>query len=216
MDILGKPYRFINIGGLTGVGKTDVLVELSNLGEQVINLEALASHTGSAFNPYEIDQPSTEQFENVLAEHLLHLDPEKPIWIEDESRSIGKIFLNEEFFKSKQAAPFVLISRTKEERVKQLCTLYGTVPAEDLKASFEKIKKRIGGQYLNAAVEYIDEGNLPAAARIALRYYDKAYMYGMEKNDRKPIFSISLAGKSDADAAKELIQWRKKTPNLFD
>jgi tRNA 2-selenouridine synthase len=209
MERLSHPYRLINIGGLTGVGKTDILVALSMLGEQIVNLEHLASHTGSAFNPYPHQQPSTEQFENLLAVRLMGLNDQDCIWVEDESKSIGKVFIHHDFFTQKQAAPFVLISRPKEERVRMLCALYGQVSTEVLKTSFRKIERKIGGQYLQAAFNYIDEGNLPSAARIALRYYDKAYMHSMQKQGRNPIHSLSLSGKTADEAAKALISWRK-------
>jgi hypothetical protein len=70
--------RVCIIGGRTGVGKTRVLLALREMGEQVIDLEGLARHRGSAFgwvgNQWEgrgvselADQPSTEQFGNELA-----------------------------------------------------------------------------------------------------------------------------------------------------
>ncbi|NQV52190.1 MAG: tRNA 2-selenouridine(34) synthase MnmH [Flavobacteriales bacterium] len=214
LEVLAHPYHFINLGGLTGVGKTDVLLELQAQGEQIIDLEAAARHTGSAFNSYEEAQPSSEQFENELAEQLLKFDATRPIWIEDESRNIGKVVMNQALYDSKRTAPFVLVNRPKEERVVHLCKLYGSVPLEMLKDSFKKIERRLGGQYLQAAIEYLEDGNLPPAARIALQYYDKAYMYSMAKHDRKPIFSLSLKEKSPAEGATALIEWNKSTKVL--
>ncbi len=210
-ELLSSPLKLINLGGLTGTGKTDVLKELSAQGEQVLDLEELAKHTGSAFNAFEEEQPTTETFENELAASLLQMDMTQPIWVEDESRNIGKVFLHNAFFASKDTAPFVLVNRSKEERVKAICELYGDVPKEELIASFKKIERRIGGQYLKAAIQNIEDGDLPSAARIALRYYDKAYMHSMGKKDRKPVFSLSLTGKTATEAAKALQAWRQKT-----
>ncbi|MFT7588718.1 MAG: tRNA 2-selenouridine synthase, partial [Limisphaerales bacterium] len=47
--------------GSTGSGKTDILLKMAALGEQVIDLEGLANHRGSAFGALGMDpQPSTE------------------------------------------------------------------------------------------------------------------------------------------------------------
>jgi tRNA 2-selenouridine synthase len=60
---LKNNFRFNIVGGYTGAGKTDVLQELAMLDAQVVDLEKLANHKGSAFGAIgEPEQPSTEQF----------------------------------------------------------------------------------------------------------------------------------------------------------
>jgi len=48
-----KPYSFKVIGGYTGSGKTEILKTLKQLGENIIDLESLASHRGSALEIWE-------------------------------------------------------------------------------------------------------------------------------------------------------------------
>ena len=85
MEILARPFPLITLGGLTGVGKTEILKALETKGQQVIDLEGMANHTGSAFSSTGKKQPSSEEFENQLAFKLLNFDLSRPIWIEDES-----------------------------------------------------------------------------------------------------------------------------------
>ena len=67
--------RVIILGGLTGSGKTRLLIELHRAGEQIIDLERLASHRGSAFGGInEPPQPTVEQFENDLFDQWRVLD----------------------------------------------------------------------------------------------------------------------------------------------
>ncbi|MBK8554971.1 MAG: tRNA 2-selenouridine(34) synthase MnmH [Lewinellaceae bacterium] len=88
------PYNLRVVGGRTGSGKTKVLQALRDMGEQIIDLEGLAHHKGSAFGAIgEQEQPSVEQFENDLFFALRALDPQKRIWIENESRSIGRVYI---------------------------------------------------------------------------------------------------------------------------
>ena len=64
---LALPITLKVLGGKTGSGKTLLLSRIQQLGEQIIDLEALAHHKGSAFGALgEPEQPTTEQFENHL------------------------------------------------------------------------------------------------------------------------------------------------------
>ncbi|MFN3940651.1 MAG: tRNA 2-selenouridine(34) synthase MnmH, partial [Chitinophagales bacterium] len=88
------PYSMLILGGNTGSGKTEVLHALQMAGEQVIDLEALAHHKGSAFGALgEETQPTTEQFENDLFYALRKCNLQKHIWLEDESHLIGTVFI---------------------------------------------------------------------------------------------------------------------------
>ena len=57
----------IVLGGMTGSSKTHILRYLKQSGHQVIDLEGLANHKGSAFGSLgQQAQPSTEHFANIL------------------------------------------------------------------------------------------------------------------------------------------------------
>ncbi|NJN34457.1 MAG: tRNA 2-selenouridine(34) synthase MnmH, partial [Saprospiraceae bacterium] len=89
-----QSLKLIILGGKTGSGKTQILKELEKKGEQIIDLEALAHHKGSAFGWIgEEKQPSSEQFENSLFEVIRKIDPTKRVWVENESRNIGTVFI---------------------------------------------------------------------------------------------------------------------------
>jgi tRNA 2-selenouridine synthase len=49
LDEFGKERNIIIVGGMTGSGKTEILKEIDLMGEQVIDLEGIANHRGSAF-----------------------------------------------------------------------------------------------------------------------------------------------------------------------
>ncbi|HEU4717669.1 MAG TPA: tRNA 2-selenouridine(34) synthase MnmH, partial [Bacteroidia bacterium] len=84
----GRKFDLRVVGGETGSGKTDILHELARKGEQVLDLEGLARHKGSSYGAIGQDpQPTVEQFENDFVHALTKLDPSRPVWIEDESRS---------------------------------------------------------------------------------------------------------------------------------
>ena len=74
LDFFQRSFSIKVIGGYTGSGKTEILQELKHQGEQVIDLERLAHHKGSAFGGIgQKEQPSVEQFENLLYKELVQM-----------------------------------------------------------------------------------------------------------------------------------------------
>ena len=147
LDILAKKFHYIVLGGRTGSGKTEILHQLKKAGEQVIDLEALANHKGSAFGALgQAAQPSTEHFENLLSVEMDGFNPNKLVWLEDESKTIGRVFLDLNFWNNMQAAPLFVIESPAEERVKKLVEEYGNFPVEALEQSFLNIQKRLGSE----------------------------------------------------------------------
>jgi tRNA 2-selenouridine synthase len=64
LDRLSEKRKMIVLGGLTGSSKTHIIRHLKSTGHQIIDLEGLANHKGSAFGALgEFPQPSTEHFE---------------------------------------------------------------------------------------------------------------------------------------------------------
>lgn len=192
-------YNFLVLGGKTGSGKTQILQALKPKGEQVVDLEKLAHHKGSAFGWLgETVQPTTEQFENDLFEQLLKLDSNKRIWLENESRSIGNVYLPDVFWHKMKNSPVINIEIPFDERVQILVDEYARYPKDQLLESFYKIKKRLGGQNLKEAEKALAEGNFHKTAEIALLYYDKSYQFLLENNKAPEIHLLRLA-KFDPD-----------------
>ncbi len=195
------------LGGYTGSGKTMILKELKKTNQQVINLEALAHHKGSAFGSIGQDeQPTNEQFENILAYQISNLDTNKDIWLEDESRNIGKVVIPPELFLKMQNSPLYFINTPKEERAKYLVMDYSVSDNQLLKQAVIKITKRLGGQNVNEIIALIDQNRLFEAALITLSYYDKAYCNFMETRNQKNITRINLSDINHKRNAKEILK----------
>lgn len=181
VEYFALPLKLLVLGGKTGSGKTEILQTLKQQGAQVLDLEALAHHKGSAFGGLmQAPQPTTEQFQNELFETLLSLDVTQPIWVEDESIAIGKNYLPEPFWRTLRNSPLFKVEVDKDIRVKRLVQEYAPAKPEEFLAAMQKITKRLGGQHYLAAREKWLAGEYEASIDILLTYYDKAYSNGME------------------------------------
>lgn len=189
---LENPLSFILLGGPTGSGKTYVLHALKDLGEQVIDLEQLAHHKGSAFGALgEAPQPSIEQFENQLHHQLKAMDPTRRIWLESESRKIGSVFIQNHIWLQMQQAPLVLMEVPMADRLSFLVKEYGGFEKELLAASILRIGKHLGGQHVKAALEALDAGDLETVASITLAYYDRSYTFAQSNRPEENKFRIA-------------------------
>ena len=188
---LQKPLQLLVVGGKTGSRKTDILHALKSEGEQVLDLEALAHHRGSAFGGIGQPIPPTqEQFENLLGWHWLTFAPDRPVWVEDESRRIGKRALPGVLWKRLLEAPIFYLETPLEQRIDYLIHLYGDATPENLETGIKKIQKRLGGHATKLAVEAVYQGNLREACSLVLKYYDKAYTHCLNQRQPGTIYPI--------------------------
>ncbi len=203
-----QPLTLLVLGGKTGSGKTDMLHELIRLGEQVLDLEALAHHKGSAFGSLgQSAQPRVEQFENDLHRAWRALDTSRRIWVEDESISIGTIHLPPALWKKMRAAPVAFVDVPKEERIRRLVREYGRFSPEQLAGSITRIQRRLGGLDYQQAMDALPGGDYARVADITLAYYDKAYLHGLSQRNPQQVSSIPVLADEPARSALQLITW---------
>jgi tRNA 2-selenouridine synthase len=186
-------FTIVVLGGMTGSGKTEILKEIKKNGGQVIDLEGLANHKGSAFGALGQDtQSTTEQFENNLFSELFRMEKKNPIWLEDESITIGKICIPEELYSQMRNTVVIKVNIPKEERIRWLVKEYGEFDHELLKDSIQRIKKRIGGLNYQLAIEALENNQLEKLVDLVLSYYDKTYSYGLSNRNQEKVHVIDL------------------------
>lgn len=202
---IARPRALRVLGGLTGSGKTAVLHALAAQGELVLDLEGLASHKGSAFGAIgQPTQPTQEQFENDLAAALSQLPADAPVWVEDESRSIGAVSLSAGFYEQLRAAPLVVLDVPRAARVTRLAAEYGAQDAQQLALAVLRIGKRLGGLATKQALSAIEEDNMPRMVELVLDYYDKTYQFGLDQRAAQLTRVPTDTADPDANAARVL------------
>lgn len=212
LDSFKQSFPLFVLSGLTGSGKTEQLRLLSERGEQVIDLEAIANHRGSAFGNIGLDpQPTTESFENQLFTKLQQLDHSQPIWVEDESRNIGSAQLPQEFYAQLRTAPAVFMQVPREFRRDHIAGEYGPLPKDELVSAIERITKRMGGQNVKAAVEAVRANNMKVAIDFLLDYYDRTYMANKSKMTRDVFIDLPADNPFSSDTINRLVDLAKET-----
>ncbi|WP_299759004.1 tRNA 2-selenouridine(34) synthase MnmH [uncultured Pontibacter sp.] len=201
--------KLLILSGLTGSGKTDILPYLQKHGQQSIDLEGLASHKGSAFGSIGMaSQPSTEHFENLLGTELLKLNEEQPLWLEDESITIGKVQMPKPLFDQMQAAPTLVLQVPHKLRVQKLAQEYCRTNEAILATAILKIKKRLGGLATKEALSAISDGDMEKMVEIALTYYDKAYTFELAK--KQQVLPLELPGIDPEENAALVVAFAKQ------
>ncbi len=204
--------KLIVLGGYTGSGKTEILHQLADMGEQVLDLEGMANHRGSAFGGFgKGNQPSSEHFSNLLYTKLQEFTLDKVVWCENESISIGHVYMNQLFYNSLLASPVINISIPMDVRVDRLLEDYGSFDKEMYIEAFDKIKKRLGYDKAEEAKQHIREGDLSSAVEIALSYYDKGYNKSNQSQNIKLLFDIASNTPDPCENAKLILEQLNKT-----
>lgn len=201
-----RPWQLTVLGGYTGTGKTELLGLLAEAGEQVLELEGLAHHKGSAYGGIgATGQPRTEQFENLIWATLNRFDPARPIWVEDESQMVGHCKIPDAFFAQMRQAPLLFVDRPKAERVARLVHDYGGFPKDELAEATLRIKKKLGPQNTKTALEALEAGDLGHVAHITLGYYDKAYGHGLATRPPATIHHLPVQGLSAQQTTERIL-----------
>ena len=179
----------------------------------VVDLEGLAHHRGSSFGGLgQPNQPSTEHYENELAEALDGYGKRQApqIWLEAESSSVGCCRIPKALFEQMQQAPVLEIRRSLDERIDQLVDVYACQDPDQLRQATERIQRRLGPQRTQAALEAIRDRRWRDACRAMLDYYDRCYDH--ELKQARETSNIDLSGRNPQDAAIELLNTGRVLP----
>ena len=111
----------VAILGKTGSGKTDILKILNTLSLQMVDLEGIANHKGSAFGAINEQKQNPQQvFEHELYNQLSLLDSNLPVLLEDEAQTIGFNKLPHGLWQQMKQSTIIKIEIPFELRVQKL------------------------------------------------------------------------------------------------
>lgn len=173
-------FKYRVVCGPTGSGKSRLLAALDELGAQVLDLEGLAAHRGSILgNLPDADQPSQKLFESRLWKALQKFDPDRPVYVEAESKKIGNIrapdALLEEMWQRGQC---IRVEMAQEQRVSLLKEEYVHF-LEDPAALCQKLEHLTGlhGKAVIQKWQALSTGRAwdELVGELLVKHYDPAY-----------------------------------------
>jgi len=178
--------RFRVLCGRTGSAKSRLLHALSAQGGQVLDLEALACHRGSVLGLVPgFPQPSQKAFETQLWQALRTLDPSRPVWVEGESRTIGRLRLPEPLLEQLRASPCVQVQMAVPARVAFLLDDYAHFVA-NTEAFCERLQALRELRGAETITRWQAAARSGAVARVVeellTTHYDPVYLKSMQRN----------------------------------
>lgn len=186
IDHLAPQLGFRVLCGRTGTGKSRILQQLAARGEQVLDLEQLASHRGSVLGRLPgTPQPSQKQFESLLAAQLGAMDPSRPVYVESESRKIGQVQLPESLIGTMRGSACMVIDLPVALRTRYLISDYPHFLDEPaaLMDKLERLRARHGHVRIDAWRNLAQTGQWESLVHALLtEHYDPAYDRSMARN----------------------------------
>ena len=209
LAVLPGTRRFVVIGGRTGSAKSRLLERLAASGEQVLDLEALASHRGSVLGGLPgAPQPSQKRFESLVWERLRAFDAARPVFVESESRKVGRCQVPEALIVAMRASAVCVVEADTEVRARFLLDEYDHFRADvpGLSALLDCLVPLHGAARVAGWKALAAAGRWPELVeRLLVEHYDPSYDRSMRRNFGRLADAqrVRLSGTDDAalDAA---------------
>ena len=198
------PFAVVVLHGLTGVGKTLILQHMQQNGLQVLDLEGLAKNRGSVFGSIGLEpQPSQKMFESLLWRQMQDFDVNQPIFVECESKRIGKLLVPDALRQGMRQGKRVLIYDTIANRAERILQDYQ--PESHQEAVIKAIlclQKKLGKETIDFLISQVKNGQYKAVIKVLFqKYYDPVYHYPAQPAAE---YDISINGADGNLAAKEI------------
>ena len=186
LEQLPGTFNYKVLGGPTGCGKTRLLNALEQVGAQVLDLEGLARHRGSLIGGIPgVAQPSQKWFDSLLLDKLRRFNPSLPVWIEAESKKIGKIELPAGLVEAMRRSPLFSVQAAMPERVNLWREDYSHL-CENPRGMVERLhnlRPLVGGEEFSYWEQLASESRVDELfQRLMEAHYDPAYARSLTKN----------------------------------
>lgn len=208
IDSLIDSISPIVLYGNTGTGKTEILKELKNREYPVIDLEGLAIHRGSILGAVGLEeQPKQKMFDSLLFEEL---DKYKNsyVFLEGESRRIGKVLLPEKLYEKMGNGVNIKIESPIDNRVELLVKEYASNNNKDeIAEAISHMNKFISRENIDELLLKLENNDYAYIAKeLCINYYDIRYKNRVEN------FEFEFLNEDILDVTNKIIE---KTGKYF-
>ena len=196
--------RFVVVGGRTGSAKSRLLEHLAADGEQVLDLEALARHRGSLLGSLPgAPQPTQKGFETLVWDTLRAADPRRPVFVESESRKVGRCQVPEALIHAIRGSRVAVVEADVPVRSAFLLAEYKHFQADapGLLELLDHLVALHGARRIEEWKSLVTADRwLELVERLLVEHYDPSYDRSMRRNfaqlEQAPV--VRLEGTDDA------------------
>ena len=194
-----KPKLYV-LNGYTGSGKTAILKKLYEKGYPVIDLEGMAGHRGSIFGQIGLEPSNQKKFDSLLLAEVLRYKDKPYVFIEGESRRIGKVCIPDFLNDKKENGLQLFIDLPVKVRVQNILEDYQPWESpQPFKEAFQLIKKHIHTPVAKQIEVDLNSGEFAAATKLLLEYYyDPKYEYSRNQYQEEQKISVDAVDVEDA------------------
>ncbi len=183
---LAGMQRWHVVCGATGSAKTRILQQIEAQGGQILDLETLAAHKGSVLGHLpDQPQPSQKGFETLVWQHLSQLNPQRPVFVEAESRKIGNLHVPEPLIVAMRAGRCLDVNATLQARVQFLLRDYDYAQQDNswLFPKLERLKDRQGSKVIADWEHLAMQGQwAELVEQLLSNHYDPLYRQSQGQN----------------------------------
>ena len=202
---LARRFNLQVLCGLTGSGKSRLLEHMERHGAQVLDLERMAAHRGSVLGDLPGQpQPSQKMFESRIWNTLRRLDPERPVFVESESKRIGALHVPDDLMHAMWSSACVRLETATALRVALLREEYDhfLCKPETLGVQLDCLAQLHGRAAIERWKQMAQQSAWdPLVQELLERHYDPAYTRSILSHYPN-VASAPSVGLSGGDAAQ--------------
>ena len=202
---LRKPVPpLIVLHGRTGVGKTLLLKKLPDH----LDLEEFAGHRSSLFGAINKMPQTQKNFEALLAKKIIELPNTRPVFIEGESRKVGKVFIPQSLAEAMKYGTLVLLQASFDTRIRRIVEEYKICDEQTFLQTdsiLQSMQKVLGKKKAEQLRQWLRKGEFENIVHVLLEeYYDPRYQHAMRMNE----YALKLSAEDLNSAAEKLVRFR--------
>lgn len=200
--------QMIVLHGMTGVGKTQILLELDRMGSKMIDIEGISEHRGSMLGRIGLpDQPCQREFEHLLLVALLEAEG-KPVFVEAESKRLGRNTIPECFMVAMRRGRHLSLTASIAFRKEILINEYAHCDdyIEQMVEVMNGFRKQLGNERVDKLQSKLRENDLAYVAEILMvEYYDPKYSH----SSTGVVYDGAYEVTDVKEAANWIVEWER-------